>query len=107
MKGVLIAIGVLVGVLVLGWLFQGNDFFMYRVFAPQYEAVRRETFEQSKSYRQGMVQELQNMQFEYERATPEQKIALRSIILHRSADIPADVLTPSLNTFLSQLRREP
>ena len=46
----------------LTWAVQGNDFFMYKVFAPKYEQVRRTTFEQSKAYNQGMVQELQNMQ---------------------------------------------
>lgn len=47
-------------ILLLGliWIFQGNDFFLYRTFAPKYEKVRRQTFEQTKSYNQGMIQEL-------------------------------------------------
>ena len=48
--------------------------------------MRRETFEESKAYNAGMIQELQNMQFEYVKAAPEQKDALASIILHRVAD---------------------
>src|SRR3990167_3206169 len=82
----------------LPWVFMGNDFFLYRYFAPKKEAVRRQVFEETKSYRQGMIQELQNMQFQYEQANPTQKSALRSIILHRSADVPEDALTPSLNS---------
>ena len=54
----------LVMVLVIGlsWIVQGNEFFLYKVFAPRTEAMRREVFEQSKAFNQGMVQELQNMQ---------------------------------------------
>jgi hypothetical protein len=50
--------GALLGILGLTWVFQGNDFFLTRFFAPKYEQVRRETFENSKAYRDGMVQEL-------------------------------------------------
>lgn len=94
-----------IAILTLTWIAQGNDFFLYRTFAPKYEQVRRETFEQTKSYRQGMIQELQNMQFQYEQADEAHKDALKSLILHRAADVPEDVLTPSLNAFISELRR--
>mgnify|MGYP001612854166 FL=1 len=112
MKGALSVLGVVVAVVVaitgLAWVVQGNDFFLYKVFAPKYESVRREVFEQSKAYNQGMVQELQNMQFEYVKASPEHQKALRAIILHRAADyniddprVPAD-----LRQFVAGLRRE-
>lgn len=94
---------VLMGV---GWLVQGNDFFLYKVFAPKYEAVRRETFEQSKAYNEGMVQELQNMQFEYVKASPEHKQALASVILHRVAQYDVNKLPPDLRAFVEQLRQE-
>ena len=92
----------------LGWLVQGNNFFLYQVFAPKYEQVRRDTFEQSKAYNQGMIQELQNMQFEYVKATPDQQAALASIILHRAADFDIDQpeVPPDLRRFIQQLRRE-
>lgn len=41
MKTVAVILGVLLVILGLTWLFQGNDFFMYKVFAPRQEAVRR------------------------------------------------------------------
>jgi hypothetical protein len=100
-------IGSLAGlVLLFGavWGIQGNDFFMYKIFASKYEQVRRDTFEQSKAYRQGMVQELQNMQFEYMKATPDQQVAIASVILHRSADVPSEALTPDLNAFVAMLK---
>ena len=98
--------GALALVLLLGagWVFQGNDFFLYKVFAPKYEQVRRETFEQTKSYRQGMVQELENMQLAYVKADSAGKRAMAPIILHRAADAQPSTLTPDLNSFLTELR---
>ncbi len=106
MRAVSIVVGAILAVFALVWIGQGNDFFLYKVFAPAYEQVRRETFEQTKSYNQGMIQELQNMQFEYAKAAPEQKDALASIILHRAADYDMDKLPPDLRQFVQQLRRE-
>ena len=102
--------GIVVGLLLLmfglGWVLQGNSFFLYKVFAPKYENVRRQVFEQTKSYNQGMQQEISNMQFEYIQATPEQKQALASIILHRVADYDINKLNPDLQEFIHKLREE-
>ena len=88
----------------IAWAVQGNDFFMYKVFAPKMEQVRRETFEQTKSYNQGMIQELQNMQFDYVKTTdPAAKTALASIILHRAADYPREKLPVDLRVFIDSL----
>ncbi|OHA58498.1 MAG: hypothetical protein A2571_01845 [Candidatus Vogelbacteria bacterium RIFOXYD1_FULL_44_32] len=102
--GVAVFVGVIVLLLGVGWLAQGNDFFMYRVFAPKYEQVRRETFEQSKAYNQGMIQELQNMQFQYVKAEPAHQKALASIILHRAADYPEESMPPDLRDFIKGLK---
>jgi hypothetical protein len=48
MKYVLAGLGIFVALMLFGWLIQGNDFFMYKVFAPKYEKARRETYEQTK-----------------------------------------------------------
>lgn len=102
---VLGSIGTLMLILGLTWLVQGSDFFMYKVFAPKYEEVRRQTFEQTKSYRQGMIQELQNMQFEYEKTNDKSvKDRMASIILHRSADFPEADMPSDLRSFISELR---
>ena len=78
--------------------------FSSKTFDPKYEQVRRETFEQSKAYRDGMVQELQNMEFQYLQADEAHKKALADIILHRTAAVPPDALTPELNSFIAQLQ---
>lgn len=107
MKGIFIGLGVLVAFLALLWILQGNDFFMYKFFAPRQEAVRRQVFEQTKSYNQGMIQELQNMQFEYiKTADPKAKDALASIILHQAADFPEEKMPADLRAFIQGLKQE-
>lgn len=105
-KGVFAFFGVLIVLIIGGALVMGSDFFLYKWFAPKKEAARREVYEQSKAYNQGMVQELQNMQFEYVQADAEHKKALASIILHRAADYDEDRLPPDLRQFINQLRQE-
>jgi hypothetical protein len=99
-------VGFLVLLLALMWLFQGSDFFMYKFWAPKYENVRRQVFEQTKSYNQGMIQELQNMQFEYYQADKEHRAALAFIILHRAADYDESRLPSDLRQFIQTLREE-
>lgn len=105
-KGVVSLLLILVMLLGLGWIIAGNNLAMFSFFAPKAEQVRRETFEQSKAYNQGMVQEIQNMQMEYVKATPSQKDALASIILHRVADFDVEKLPPDLYRFINQLKSE-
>jgi hypothetical protein len=90
----------------IGWAVEGNNFFMYRYFAPKEEAVRRQTFEESKAYNDGMAQELSAMQLDYVKATPEQKAALRSVILHRTAGYDTSRLSPDLQYFVASVHSD-
>jgi hypothetical protein len=93
----------------ISWLVQGNDFFVYKVFAPKYENARREVFENSKAYNQGMIQELQNMMFDYIKTEDANaKSNLASIILHRAADYDLnDERVPvNLRNFVEGLRND-
>lgn len=94
----------LVGLFALTWLAMGNSFFLYKLFAPKQEAVRRQVFEQTKAYNQGMIQELQNMQFEYIKAEPAHKAALASVILHRAADYDVNQMPADLRAFIQDLK---
>ncbi|MBX4204562.1 MAG: hypothetical protein KW788_00030 [Candidatus Doudnabacteria bacterium] len=99
----------LVVVMALGWLIQGNDFFMYKFWAPKQEAVRRQVFEQTRSFNQGMVQELENMEADYMKTKdPEAKAALASIILHRASGYNLDdpIVPADLRSFISKLKQE-
>ena len=90
--------------LCLIWLMQGSDFFMYKIFAPKYEAVRRETFEQTKSYNQGMVQDLAALYLEYGKSSKEHQDAIVSVVQHRFADLPEDRVPSYLQSFLEKCR---
>lgn len=105
-KRVSIFFGVFIVILGLSWILTGNDFFLYKYFAPRQEQVRREVFEQSKAYNQGMVQELQNMQFQYVKADSAHQEALADIILHRVADFDENKLPPDLKEFIQKLKHE-
>ena len=86
MKYLAIGLAALIALLGLGWVIQGNDFFLYAVFAPKYEQVRRNTFEQSRAFNEGMAQELQRMWLDYQHAAdPSEKSAIRSLVTHRVA----------------------
>jgi hypothetical protein len=88
----------------LGFLATGGDLAIYKFWAPKQEAARRQVFEQTKSYNQGMIQELQNMQFQYEQADKAHKDALASIILHRAADYPEESMPNDLRVFVQNLK---
>lgn len=104
-KTAVIAVCVLLAILALGWVLQGNDFFMYKYFAPKIVQVQRETFEESKPYNQGMIQDLRKAQQEYAQADEKGKDALCSIMLHRFADYPEDKMAPDLQSFMDELRQ--
>lgn len=97
--------GGLLILILLGWVLHANQLAHDAVFGPAQAAVERNAFEQSKSYRQGVIQELQNMQFEYIKANSDQQRMLRSVILHRAADLPADAPIPyDLLQFIQDLK---
>ena len=105
---VVLTVSAIVVILGLTWIGQGNDFFLYKVFAPQYEQVRYNTFKQSQSYNDGMAQQLQNFWIEYvnPNTSPEHKQALASTILHRFADYDDSRLPLDMQNFLRQLRHQ-
>lgn len=94
----------LVTLLGVGWFVHANYLAETAVFAPAEEAVRRNTFEQSKAYRQGMAQDIRAMQQEYMFADDAHKKALRSIIVHRTADLELAQLPSDLAAFVSEMR---
>jgi hypothetical protein len=96
-------------VLGIGWLAEGNNFFMYKVFAPKYAKVQRQVFEGTPSYNKGMIQELENMQVQYETSKdPDAKAALASIILHRASgyNLNDPDVSPDLRAFIAKLKEQ-
>jgi hypothetical protein len=103
MKPILAIVGGVIGVSALTWGIAYHELIFTSFFAPKFENVRRNTFEQSKSFRDGSVQELENMRFEYIKASPEHKKALADIIRHRAVEVPADAMPSDLQSFISNL----
>jgi hypothetical protein len=103
MKALGISVAVLFALLGLGWVFAHNNLAMMKVFAPATEQVRRETFENSKAYRDGMIQELRSMQFEYMRADEAHKAGMKNVIRHRLAGFPEDAIPADLLAFVREV----
>lgn len=90
-------------VITIIWVLTANGLILQKVFNPQFEQVRRETFETSKAYRDGMAQELRALQIEYIKADPAIKPALASAIKHKAAGVPDDALPYDLSVFIKGL----
>lgn len=101
-----IVVGVLVVVLVLTWIGQGNDFFMYKFFAPRQVEVQHEVFKNSQAYVDGMVQNLQQYMLEYQKAEKEHKDALKTVIIRESGKIDEKYLPSDLRAFIHKLKSE-
>ena len=81
-----------------------GSFWAYQYFAPKYRAVDNQVFKESEQYNDGMIRDLENLQLEYIKATPEQKDALRAITLHRFSVYPEDKMPPNLRNFYNDLK---
>jgi len=96
-------VGGLIAISAVGWLGTTQLLFKKAVFDPKFEEVRRNTFETSKAYRDGMAQELRSLQIQYIKADPALQPALAGVILHKAAGVPSDAIPPDLQTFLYTL----
>ncbi len=101
-----IAVLALAALFGLTWLFQGNDFFLYQYFAPQYANVQRKVFENTAPFNQGMAQDLRRMQEEYIAADADHKAAIGSLILHNYANYDTTRLPPDLRDFYNQVKQD-
>jgi hypothetical protein len=97
----------LVAILALTWIAQGNDFFLYKAFAPKYEEVRRDTFEQSQAYVQGKITNLNRLRMNYESANSDaHRCAIRATALHEASTATENTLPDDLVTWINRLRRD-
>jgi hypothetical protein len=85
------------------WICEGQAFFLYKVFAPAQAAVERQTFEQTKSYNQGMIQTLRSEQLQYENGDDKTKDMVASYIWGQYADYNQDMLPADLKTFMTEV----
>lgn len=97
----------IVVVIALGALGLGGRYINMKVeawFAPREQNIRREVFENTKSYNEGKEQELVKYKFEYDRAKGKDDVgtmkAVESAVRHNFADYEDDRLSPELREFV-------
>lgn len=96
-----VAVGGLLGLANL--MLRGSNAASDRVFSPVEEQTRRQTFEQSKAFRDGMVHDLQDMQIQWINASDANKPAIAYIIKDRAAGIDPAALPHGLRNFIASL----
>lgn len=74
---------------------------MYKYFAPKRVAVERKVFEESKSYNDGMKQELNSMMIDYAKGNDASKDSICGIVSYRYS-VYADKLTGDQLSFYNQ-----
>ena len=108
MKNFLKAIGAAVAVLgvILGVAF-GAPYIQLQVmkmYGTKLESVKTDIYRENKSYVEGTVRDLRELQVQYVQATPSQQESLRSLILHRAGELDYDRLPLDVRQFLNELK---
>ncbi len=98
-------IALIIIILTLSWIFTGNDFFLYKYFAPKQAAVERQVFLNTPSYINGMNQQIQDEMFKYYENTNNQEI-ISSLVLQQTAQFPLDQMTSDNRIFVQKLRSQ-
>jgi len=105
MKYVLAVIAVIALLFGLSWAVEGNDFFLYKYFAPKRANVEREVFVNTNSYIQGKTDYLSRLRLEYQTSKdPDQKAALRTLIITEASNVDNSKLPVDLQGFIANLR---
>lgn len=95
------AIGAAAAIAIAGFGIVAYNLGMQWFFAPKFENVRRQTYENSQSYNDGMVQQLQLIYLEYKKSDKEGKEIIRSIVSRQYANFPQERLPGHLRAFVS------
>jgi len=107
MKEILGFIGGIILVIVLILAIDYTGLMWNSFIGPKRENVRREIFEETKSYNQGMKQDLVKYLHEYNMSKdPEEKKAISATVRHQMSDYNEMKLSPELRSFLTRCRSE-
>lgn len=106
MKTFFIWAGSFVGIIVILFVLELVGLGFFKFFEPKRENIRREIFENTKSYTQGMEQDLAKYYYEWTKAeTQENKTAIEGIIRLRFGEFDkAKLDSPELINFLTNVR---
>lgn len=99
MKVVGVVVLSIVVLLAAAWVIQGNDFFMYKFFAPKREAVRREVFVNTPSYVNGKAQFLARLRHEWENSDAGHREAICTLARSEAATVDVKLLPETLRSW--------
>ena len=103
---VLWSVIVIVIIIALTFLADAVGILRINVFGVRAENARRQVYMQTQSYNDGMAQQLQRYQLQYQtEKDPAARAAIRSTILHMTAGWDASKLDAGTQSFLEGLRR--
>lgn len=88
--GFILAIGAIFGI---GFIGNSLNLWSYSFFAPKYENVRRDVFENTQSYVEGKRQSLTNYYDEFRKADPTEKKAIRKLMLQEFSNFDINKLS--------------
>jgi hypothetical protein len=94
----------LVVCLALDWIFAGENFVLYRFFAPREEAVRRQVYEQTKSFQDGSKRRLGDLCSQEEKADEGHKPMINDIIVHEFASWDLEQIPDYLRSCVATAR---
>jgi len=105
MKKVFFAIGGLLLFIIFIFSIAMFDLQWRRFFNPKYENVRREVYESTQSYVHGKAKDLPRYKHEWDKADPDEKLAIESVIRQQFAEFDETKLqSDGLKTFLIKVR---
>lgn len=95
-----------VAVFGLTWIGQGNNFFLYKVFAPKYEEVRHDVFKNSQAYIDGKITNLTKQKMDYASANSDaHRCAIRSMAIREASTVITDTRMPNdLTQWVNKLK---
>lgn len=96
-------IGLMAAFTIVAFWTAGLGLTLKKTFGVAEANADREIFEQSQSYNEGMIRDLENLRQQYLTATTEQKAALKGMIMHRFSVFPKEKLPYELRTFYQSL----
>jgi hypothetical protein len=94
------------GTITLIWALTYHSVIYNSVFAPMFEQVRRNTYENSESYVRGTIQDLRKLQLSYLREKdPTVREALKATILQTVDGFNFNSLPSDLNSFIESIKQ--
>ncbi len=94
-------IGIILFVLLLGFGLTAFDYGSLKFWGPKYENAHREIFENTKSFRDGSIRDLDNLRLAYLQAQdPDAKAAIKDTMRQRALGVPREQISPAVNQII-------